>query len=165
MGRSVTEIRFRITENPQLCILEIDDGAGARGAPVYARLRALGASDRLARQWISQHGEDAVAARLDFVAEQEGVRSPVRYLSAALKDGFGGGQAPAADLSGRTAQLARVRELVAGRTPTQRDADRRLFLSGIRDGARRADFERHGWMSPLNAEAIFAFWDDMVPPE
>jgi hypothetical protein len=33
----------------------------------------------------------------------------------------------------------------------------------LSDAAARADFERHGWMSPLNADAIVAFWDEMVP--
>ena len=162
-GRAVTDIRFLIAENPQLSILDIDDGAGARSAPAYERLRALGVSDRLARQWVAEHGEAAVEAKLDFVAGQGGVKSPVRYLSAALRDGYGGAvaAAPAPEVADRAARLARVRDLAAARTPTQRDADRRLFLSGLRDGGLRADFERHGWMSPLNAEAIFAFWEEM----
>ena len=164
-GRAVTDIRFLIAENPQLAILPIDDGAGARAGPVYARLRDLGVSDRLARQWIAEHGDAAVTARLDYVAGQGGVKSPVRYLSAALRDGFGAAEAAedAAPVSERAARLARVRDLAAARTPTQRDADRRLFLSGLRDGALQADFERHGWMSPLNAAAIFAFWEAMSP--
>ncbi|WP_299820254.1 replication initiation protein [uncultured Jannaschia sp.] len=162
-GRAVTDIRFLIAENPQLSILPIDDGAGVRGAPVYARLQALGVSDRLARQWVAEHGEAAVVRKLDFVEGQGGVKSPVRYLSAALRDGYGnGGEAAAAAPSERARRLERVRDLAAARSPTQRDADRRLFLSGLRDGALRADFERHGWMSPLNAEAIFAFWEDMA---
>ncbi|PZX14501.1 replication initiator protein [Palleronia aestuarii] len=167
-GRAVTDIRFLIEENPQLAILDIDDGMAARAGPVYARLRDLGASDRLARQWIAQHGEEAISDRLAYVARQSGVRSPVRYLGAALRDGFGreedGGTAEAPPpRSERVERLTRVRDLAAARTPTQRDADRRLFLSTLRDAGRRADFERHGWMSPLNVDAIFAFWDEMAP--
>jgi hypothetical protein len=56
-----------------------------------------------------------------------------------------------------------VRDLAAARTPTQRDADRRLFMAGIEDAAARADFERHGWMSALNTQAIFDFWEEVVP--
>ena len=52
--------------------------------------------------------------------------------------------------------------MVEGRTPTQRDADKRMFLSRL-DGAARDDFERHGWMSALNAERIAAFWEELVP--
>jgi hypothetical protein len=59
----VTEIRFRIKENPQLAILDMDDGEGMRHGPVYARLRGLGISDRLARQWLSTHGEDQVGCQ------------------------------------------------------------------------------------------------------
>ncbi|MCI5096857.1 MAG: replication initiation protein, partial [Rhodobacteraceae bacterium] len=64
-GRTVTDIRFLIKENPQLAILDLDDGEGLRHGPVYARLRDLGVSDRLARQWLSTHGEDHVAAKMD----------------------------------------------------------------------------------------------------
>jgi len=56
-----------------------------------------------------------------------------------------------------------VRDLVAGRSPTQRDADKRIFLARLTDAAARQDFEMHGWMSALNAEAIFAFWEDVAP--
>lgn len=169
-GRAVTDIRFAIRPNPQLAILDLDDGAGQRRAPVYDRLRAMGVSDRLARQWMTEHGEALIAGKLDYVAAQGHVKSPARYLAAALRDDFGGaargseakaGQGVA--VGGRAARLGRVQELVAARTPTQRDADKRLFLTGIEAATGRADFERHGWMSALNAQAIVAFWEDMYP--
>lgn len=59
-------------------------------------------------------------------------------------------------------RLARIKALVEARTPTQRDADRRMFLSRL-DGAAADDFERHGWMSALNGERIAAFWEVLVP--
>lgn len=160
-GRAVSDIRFKIKENPQLAILDLDDGEGLRNAPVYGRMRALGISDRLARQWVVEHGEDYVAAKLDYVAEQDGVRDPARYLTAAMKGDFVAPEAPV--MSDRAARLKIVQTLVAARTPTQRDADKRLFLSQIENDAARLDFEKHGWMSALNAGEIQAFWDDLVP--
>ncbi len=166
MGRSVTDIRFLIRENPQLSILDLDDGEGVRKSGVYQRLLALGAADRLARQWIAEHGEAVLAAKLDYVEGQGDVRNPVGYLTTALRrDAAAPAKAPPAaspDLQARAEQLRRVQEVVARRTPTQRDADRRLFLSRL-EGAARADFERFGWMSPLNAEAIRAFWEVLNP--
>ncbi|MEM9578183.1 MAG: replication initiation protein [Pseudomonadota bacterium] len=164
-GRAVTDIRFRIKPNPQLAILDIDDGEGLRRAPVYDRLRGLGISDRLARQWLLEHGESEVTQKLDYMARQSGVKSPQRYLAAALRDDYVEAPKPAAQppSSARAVKLGRVRDLAAARTPTQRDADRRLFLTGIEDPAARADFERHGWMSALNAQAIFDFWEDLIP--
>ena len=53
MGRAVSDIRFKIAKNPQLSILELDDGEGVRNEPVYAQLRGQGVSDRLARQWLA----------------------------------------------------------------------------------------------------------------
>lgn len=64
---------------------------------------------------------------------------------------------------GRAEQLRRVQTLVAARSPTRRDADRRMLGSTLNDGAARADFERHGWMSALNTQAIFAFWQELEP--
>lgn len=164
MGRSVSHIRFKIKRNPQLAMMNIDDGEGVRSGVVYTRLRELGVSDRLARQWIGQHGEDHVAQKIAFVDAQPGVKSPARYLSAALKEGFGAeSETVSAPLGARAAKLKKVQELVAARSPTQRDADRRLFLNGLSEAGLRADFEAHGWMSALNAEAIFGFWEELEP--
>ena len=163
-GRAVTDIRFLIAPNPQLAILDLDDGEGLRRAPAYDRLRSLGVSDRLARQWLSEHGEDQVVQKLDYVASQSGVKSPQRYLAAALRDDYQAeATTPTAPATGRAAKLGRVRDLAAARTPTQRDADRRLFLAGLEDAGARADFEKHGWMSALNTQAIFDFWEEVSP--
>jgi Initiator Replication protein len=167
MGRAVTDIRFLIRDNPQLAILDLDDGEGVRKSAVYARLVALGASDRLARQWIAEHGEAVLAAKLSYVEGQGGVKNPVGYLASALARDFGPAKetprpTPAPETQKRAERLGRIQEVVARRTPTQRDADRRLFLSRL-EGAARADFERFGWMSPLNSGAIRAFWQDIHP--
>ncbi|PZO65844.1 MAG: replication initiation protein [Paracoccus denitrificans] len=167
VGRTVTDIRFRIAENPQLAILDMDDGGAQRHGPVYARLREAGVSDRLARQWLSVHGEDQVSAKLDYVDGKEGVRSKVGYLTAALQQPDRAGQGAGGDAVGpaspRAEQLGRIMAAVKARTPTQRDADNRLFMSQLSDPRLRADFERHGWMSPLNVDRITAFWADMSP--
>lgn len=162
-GRAVTDIRFLIRENPQLAILDMDDGEGARHGPVYARLRALGVSDRLARQWLSLHGEAQVMAKLAYVEGKEGVRSKIGYLTAALDGKAGGNVETSASPSPRAERLRRILAAVKARTPTQRDADKRLFMSQLADARLREDFERHGWMSPLNAARIAAFWQDMSP--
>lgn len=161
-GRAVTHLRFLIRENPQLAVLDIDDAEGAMSGGVYARLRALGVSDRLARQWLSEHGEGQVQSRLDYVEARQNVVSKVGYLSAALEGGFGTEAAPGTP-SPQAERLRRILDVIKSRTPTQRDADRRLFLSQLTEGAARSDFERHGWMSPLNAARIRAFWEDMSP--
>ncbi len=164
-GRAVSDIRFRIKRNPQLAILDLDDGEGLRKGTVYTRLIALGLSDRLARQWLSEHGETFIAGKLDLVEAQEGVRSPVKYLTAAIQRDFKTGEeAGAPPLSSeRAVRLGAVQGAVQRRSPTQRDADKRLFLSRLSDPAARADFERHGWMSFMNADAIFTFWKELDP--
>lgn len=167
-GRVVTEIRFRIKDNPQLAILDIDDGEGMRHGPVYARLRQMGVSDRLAKQWLSVHGEDQVAAKLSYVEARKNVKSKVGYLSAALDGDFsndaneGKADEPPKP-SPQAERLRRIIDLVNARTPTQRDADRRLFLSQLGDAKARDDFTKHGWMSPLNATKIRLFWAEMAP--
>ncbi len=167
-GRAVSDIRFLITRNPQLAILDLDDGAGTRKGGVYAELRALGVSDRLARQWIGQHGEDFVGEKLAYLRKQSGVKSPVGYLRAAIQQDYETG-ADAAPLAPQTlervAGLKAVQAAVAARSPTQRDADRRLFASRLSDASAQADFDRHGWMSAVNATAIIAFWQDLAPEQ
>ncbi|NRP14276.1 MULTISPECIES: replication initiation protein [unclassified Aliiroseovarius] len=168
MGRAVTDIRFLIKRNPQLTILDIDDGKGLRNTATYDRLTKLGVSDRLARQWIGQHGDVYVSEKIDLVEARDGVKSPVKYLSAAITEDYqppetGQGRAVTPETRARGARIGRVLEVANKRSPTQKDADRRLFMSQLSDPDARDDFERHGWTSALNVEAIFAFWEDMVP--
>ncbi|TNF19038.1 MAG: RepB family plasmid replication initiator protein [Rhodobacteraceae bacterium] len=194
MGRQVSELRFKIRENPQLAMLDIDDGEGVRQGAVYQGLLKVGVSDRLARQWIAEHGEAYVAEKLTYLARRDGVKSPVRYLSAALRDDYKGetppepspeavqaaearkAQAEAAtrEQTAREAELdrarrlragrmGRIRELVAGRSPTQRDADRRLFLARLSDDVEREEFTRLGWGSALSVGEMVAFWEELVP--
>lgn len=194
MGRQVSEIRFLIKENPQLAMLDIDDGAGLRQGPVYGALIELGVSDRLARQWISEHGETYVSEKIVYLKGRGQVESPVRYLQAALRDDYSepAPKAPSPEAVGaaetrqsrksaatdaetqraamielerkaRAASMARVRALVEARSPTQRDADRRLFLNGLNDDLMRAEFARLGWRSALCASQMVTFWEDMVP--
>jgi hypothetical protein len=160
MGRSVTDIRFLIEENPQLAILDLDDGQGVRNTALYDRLRGQGVSDRLARQWIAEHGANELVEKLDYITTRDDVRDPAKYLQASLKQPRA---VPPVVQSDRAKKLARVSAIVADRSPTQRDADKRLFLSRIDDPFARDDFERHGWMSPLNALAVFAFWEELDP--
>ncbi|KIC34178.1 replication initiation protein [Leisingera sp. ANG-M7] len=197
MGRQVAEVRFRIKENPQLAMLDIDDGAGVRQGAVYGQLMDLGVSDRLARQWIAEHGEDYVAEKVGYLKGQKGVDSPVRYLSAALRDDYKSGPAEAVrevppevmaaaearkaaeaeaaraaaaedaakarKRSLRAQKLERIRELAGGRSPTQRDADKRLFLSRLEDEIDREEFRNRGWAAALLAAEMAAFWEELVP--
>lgn len=192
-GRAVADIRFLIKENPQLAMFQIGDDDGIRNLDVYKRLVDQGVSDRLARQWIAEHGEEYVAQKLDYVRRQPDVKSTAGYLNAALKDDYAVSSEPKmsapspeavklaedrknreraaeAELDARLAERAlRVRkfaivaDLVSRRNPTQRDADKRLFLAGLEDDLERIEFRNHGWQSALNANAIFAFWSEMEP--
>ncbi len=195
MGRQVAEVRFLIKENPQLAMLDIDDGEGLRQGMVYQRLLAVGVSDRLARQWITEHGETHVAEKLDYLGARKGIESPVRYLSAALRDDYKEeaskpaapkvdpevlAQAEAAREEAarmaalreaakerqrglRAARLERIRDLAAERSPTQRDADKRLFLSRLEDELERGEFRRAAWSAALLEHEMVEFWEEMLP--
>lgn len=161
---------------------------------IYIALIGQGVSDRLARQWIAEHGEDYVREKLRLVTEAEGVDNPARYLSAAIKDDYRAktitqpseevvqaitqrqeavakamqeAAARETEISQarreRARKLARVREVAEARNPTQRDSDRRLFLSQLEDETGREAFVRLGWASAINAQEIFAFWEEMAP--
>lgn len=184
-GRAVTDIRFTIRENPQLAMFNIDDSDGLRASRVYEALLGQGVSDRLARQWIAEHGDEYIAEKLSYVAGRK-AKSSVGYLTAAIRDDYKAEvEAPPtpaavaaassrkaaqqettviaderfAQRKERVAKFARVAELVAARNPTQRDADKRLFLASLEGDLEREDFMRHGWGSALNATAIFEFWE------
>lgn len=193
-GRTVDAVRFLIREAARGPVVEhvgYADGDAAQHCQVLSRLLALGVSDRLARQWIAEHGPVYVSEKLDYVAAQSRrgrVRgSAIGYLSAALRDDYKRPAPPAArralstranaDLDDARAreQLASLRKshraacfdavetLVAQRNPTQRDADRRQFLETIRNEVDRDDFRRRGWRSSVNSAEIFSFWRERHP--
>ena len=190
-GRAVTDIRFLIKENPQLAMFQIDDSEGIRSLPVYKALKAQGVSDRLARQWIGEHGEDYVQEKLSYVKDQTGVKSKLGYLTAAIQGDYKPADAPEppseqaiqraqermrsaqveqieqdrrlAERALRGRKFAIVADIVAARNPTQRDADRRLFLASLDDETARQEFQAHGWNSAFNASAIFEFWENLSP--
>ena len=192
-GRSVSDIRFLIKSNPQMAMFQIDDSDGMRNLATYKALRGQGVSDRLARQWITEHGEDYVKQKLSLMGEQGQVKSSVGYLSAALRDDYQPQKPVAkpepspeareaarlrdrdrakeeadyaarqAERAGRARRLDLVEELVSRRNPTQRDADKQLFMAGLDDDLERENFRAHGWRSALNASAIIAFWQELEP--
>ena len=192
-GRAVTEIRFLIKSNPQMAMFQIDDSDGMRNLATYKALRGQGVSDRLARQWITEHGEDYVKQKLSLMGEQAQVKSSVGYLSAALRDDYQPQKTPAkaepspeaieaarlrdqqraqeeaeyaarqAERAGRARLLDLVEDLVSRRNPTQRDADKQLFMASLDEDLERENFRAHGWRSALNASAIIAFWQEMEP--
>jgi hypothetical protein len=143
MGRSVTELRFLIRENPQLAMLDIDDGHATRSQPVYERLRAQGVSDRLARQWIAEHGAEAVAEKLDWVATKENVRSPVGYLRAALNQGWAGETVPEATPAAAPAAppSEAARRAVSTRAAKVAEEEAEIDARAARRAARVARFE------------------------
>lgn len=91
-GRSITEIRFLIGANPQLPLLDIDDDRAVKGTTVYQRLIASGISHKLAESWITQHGEDYCASKLDLVDAQKASGSKIisvaGFLSAAIQQDY-----------------------------------------------------------------------------
>lgn len=187
-GRSVSEIRFLIRETTRGPIIEATDAEVDETAALGARLRALGVSDRLARQWIAEHGAQCVVEKLEYVVTQSRkgkVRgSAVGYLSAALRDDWtmrappapraqssAARPSPSVQLAERIAALRRIHRaacfdaveaLASARNPTQRDADRRQFLATIDSGVEREDFRLRGWRSSVNARAIFDFWNALT---
>lgn len=197
-GRAVSAIRFLIEPNAKFGLDAPADRLSESAAPVLDKLLKAGVSERLARQWIAEHGAAYVARKLDYMSDQgDAVRSPVSYLSAAIKGDFGadtragqvGEAAPitpdhgaeraerareriaqearSQDLSAqrrlRDRQIARVVAASEARNPTQRDADRRAFLTRLSSDVQRDDFLRNGWRSGICVTFVIAFWKELIP--
>ncbi len=188
-GRAVGYIRFKIKENAQSSMLDLDDGAGIRKGEVYERLRDLSVSDRLARSWIAEYGEDYVAEKIAYTIKRAGriKGAKVQYLNAAIRDDYKEAAVEAAPQgrgeAEREAQLAEreeglkqrearalrneklkaIQSYQAEQSPTRRAADKAAFLRRLDDELSRQDFERNGWDSALNYSDIIAFHEDLVP--
>ncbi len=155
MGRAVSEIRFLIEENPQLAMFDIKGDDAVRDSAIYAQLVGQGVSDRLARQWLAEHGEAVVAEKLSYVAGKGGVRNTAGYLRDALSKGYGAkapGQPeppaprPVAPEVVAVVEKRRVAEAEAeaalDRRLAERDARRRRFAAVEQAVSRRNPTQR-----------------------
>ena len=149
-GRAVTAIRFAITENRQAAAFDMGDETLRRGR-VYARLVGQGVGDRLARQWIAEHGEEEVERKLDHMAGQQGVRSPAAYLTAAMAGGWSVPEraAPDPEVAEQVAAWSARREAEEAREAARRAerasasaARRRRFEAVEAMAARRTPVQR-----------------------
>lgn len=152
-GRSITEIRFIIGVNPQLPLLDIDDDKAVKGTTVYKRLIASGVSHKLAESWITQHGEDYCAAKLDIVAAQKSsgakIVSVAGFLSAAIKEDYQVGstglsksdKAKIADRIASRREQVEAEHVARRQDNEARESKKRALLARI-DKA-RAWFETH----------------------
>ena len=120
-GRAVTDIRFAIAENRQAVVFDLGDEALREGR-VYARLVGQGVGDRLAQQWIAEHGEEEVERKLDYVAGQRDVRSAAAYLSAAMAGGWSAPEpaSPRPEVAQRAAAWSARREAEEAREAGRR---------------------------------------------
>ena len=128
-GRRVSHIRFLIKENPQLAMFDIDDNAGTRSSETYQRLVGQGVSDRLARSWIAEHGEDYVAEKLEYVAAKDkaGVikGSTAQYLGAAIRDNYSAPKPPEPSVEAlKAAEQRRLTAEANARAEAEEDAVR-----------------------------------------
>ena len=142
-GRSISEIRFLIGANPQLPLLDIDDDKAVKGTTVYKRLIASGISHKLAESWITQHGEDYCAAKLDLVDKQKAsganIVSVAGYLSAAIREDYQSSDASAdkksTHLQDRADERRRKVDLQAAERRAEaemREAEKRLHLEKVK---------------------------------
>ena len=141
-GRSITEIRFIIGANPQLPLLDIDDDKAVKGTTVYQRLVASGISHKLAESWITQHGEDYCAGKLDIVDGQKAsgakIVSVAGFLSAAIKEDY---KDSAAGASPKDKERSKARE-TARREKAASEAAARRQESEEREAEKRAHLDR-----------------------
>jgi len=184
-GRSISEIRFLISPNPQLPLMDIDDDDSVKGTPIYGRLMALGISHKLAQQWIVMHGEEYVREKLDYTSNQnkEGrIRGSVSgFINAAITKDYkteksaqkasGKKSKPAKpDLAEFKAEARRKKEKQVRR---QRGEELTLWLDSLQIHKReeiladfvttldkdflKADFIKHGIKAPLIIDRFALF--------
>lgn len=194
-GRAVSEIRFSIREVALGPVLEQgaarasgDASGDEMGGCIIDRLASLGVSERLARQWVREHGAAQVAEKLAFVTEERSrgrmKGSTIGSLSAVLRDvrpvdwarnAATDDPAHLGDPAEAQAQIAAIRRahraacfdavaaLAAAEEPAQEKALRQDFADRIENEIDQKDFRARGWRSALNAAAVFAFWDARAP--
>ena len=86
-GRTISDIRFLIKENCQFPMFDISIEPAIQHSKIYNELLQKGVSERLANQWILEHGEEYISEKLAYISEHS-PRSSFRYLSAAIRDDY-----------------------------------------------------------------------------
>ena len=184
-GRRISEIRFLISPNPQLPLMDIDDDDSVKGLPVYKRLMALGISHKLAQQWIVTHGEDYVREKLDYTSNQNKagrIRGSVSgFINAAITNDYKTEKTaqnvaakrrkkftpdPAeikAEALRKKEKQARARrgealsDWLEGLKQQQRDDILEDFAATLDKDYLRADYVKHGLKAPLIIDRFAAY--------
>lgn len=150
-GRSITAVRFLITENPQQSLLQpevIDEHAAVRESDTFKRLREHGIGDRLAIAWVLQDKERADAA-IEYVEEkdrQKEIRgSTAGYIRKLIEDGSNVGAKPAYEIKKEAAAKEKVEKAVAEKKSARQaeleaEYKRQTALASIK---KLTDEERH----------------------
>lgn len=70
LKRSVVAVRFMISENRQLLLMQAGDNDNVKLSDVYTRLVAHSITEKLVRQWLEQYGEEYLIQKLEYVESQ-----------------------------------------------------------------------------------------------
>lgn len=87
--RKISEIKFSVTENPQLGLLDYQEHNKIRKSDLYQQLLAYEISDAVAIYWIESKGERYVHEALDYTEAKKPEKNFAGYLADAVRKGYG----------------------------------------------------------------------------
>lgn len=191
-NRRAKYIRFLISRNGQETLFDLGDDDAVRKSGAFRRLVQNGIAERLAQRWLSEHGEDYVVEKLDFVESERRKgrvrKTPTGYLAAAIKGDFKqAAPAPVKSVPAPTApseedmaefERSAEKERIAAwrqtclevidanlekRSPASRKAVRDRFERLLEDDFERDQFRRYSWQARAVFTKVREFWSDLIP--
>jgi len=179
-----------VTRNSQPALFDLGDDDGVSSGPVYRRLVENGVSERLARQWLSEHPEKGLVEKLDWIdAERKQGRvrkTPAAYLTAAIKGDYQ--LRPVKEVASKPRRAVPVRDAAEDRrhmvatvqrawrhkcissidslclrhSTSRRKVDKDRFEALLVDEIDKEQFRRYGWGASLLFKRIHDYWSDLA---
>lgn len=87
--RKITKLKFSVTENLQMSLLDHQEHDRIRSTSVYSQATKFGLKDVEAIYWIETRGDAYVSDAVAYVEAKKAVKNPTGYLMRALREGFG----------------------------------------------------------------------------
>ena len=86
--RRIARIKFKVSENPQMQLLDYKEHGRIRETEAFKSARSIGLKDVEGIYWVETKGERYVSEAVIYVKERN-PKNPVAYLVQALKEGYG----------------------------------------------------------------------------
>ena len=161
--RKIARIKFNVSENPQMQLLDYKEHNRIRHTDAYKRARDLGLKDVEIIHWIETKGDTFVAEVVAYVEGKKGIKNTAGYLVQALKGAYGVKSAEERQREQAAREQAETRRLERA-AQAEAEAAQEALKTRFHEHRRQRTREIIATLSDKDVVQISAVLSDNLPP-